>query len=122
MFGKRTAAAPAKPQPQAAPAPDVKVEAATPGAAAPAPAPTPASAPAKPKLELVTPAPVKPAEHKPADGKLQEIKVAVFNDLLEAVDLKQLGALKPDAVREEISDIVGEIIGMRALVLSAQEQ
>ena len=56
------------------------------------------------------------------DEKLQEIKVGVFNDLIEAVDLSQLAALEHSEVREEISDIVSEIIGMRSLVLSAQEQ
>jgi pilus assembly protein CpaF len=57
-----------------------------------------------------------------ADEKLQEIKISVFNDLIEAVDLAQLSTLSQDAVREEISDIVSEIISMRTLVLSAQEQ
>ena len=58
----------------------------------------------------------------PLGEKLQEIKVSVFNDLIEAVDLSQLAALEHSEVREEISDIVSEIIGMRSLVLSAQEQ
>jgi pilus assembly protein CpaF len=57
-----------------------------------------------------------------AEAKLQEIKISVFNDLIEAVDLAQLSTLTADAVREEISDIVSEIISMRSLVLSAQEQ
>jgi pilus assembly protein CpaF len=57
-----------------------------------------------------------------ADEKLQEVKISVFNDLIEAVDLAQLSTLSPEAVREEISDIVSEIISMRTLVLSAQEQ
>jgi pilus assembly protein CpaF len=63
-----------------------------------------------------------PSEIIILDEKLQEIKVKVFNDLLEAVDLSQLAALGQLEVREEISDIVGEIIGMRDFVLSAQEQ
>tara|TARA_E500000331_G_scaffold169438_1_gene163857 strand:- start:2626 stop:4158 length:1533 start_codon:yes stop_codon:yes gene_type:complete len=62
------------------------------------------------------------SEIKILDEKLQEIKVKVFNDLLEAVDLSQLAALGHIEVREEISDVVGEIIGMRDFVLSAQEQ
>jgi len=57
-----------------------------------------------------------------SDGSLAEVKVTVFNDLLEAVDLGEIGALKPEQVREEIKDIVGEIISMRGLVLSIQEQ
>ncbi|MDH5748944.1 MAG: CpaF family protein [Rhodospirillales bacterium] len=54
--------------------------------------------------------------------RLQEAKVSIFNDLIEAVDLAQLGSLSPEAAREEISDIVSEVISMRNLVLSAQEQ
>ena len=52
------------------------------------------------------------SEIKILDEKLQEIKVKVFNDLLEAVDLSQLAALGHIEVREEISDVVGEIIGI----------
>jgi pilus assembly protein CpaF len=63
-----------------------------------------------------------PQEHEPLDEKLQEIKVSVFNYLIEAVDLSQLAALEYSEVREEISDIASEIIGMRGFVLSAQEQ
>ena len=58
----------------------------------------------------------------PLDEKLQEIKVSVFNYLIEAVDLSQLASLEHSEVREEISDIASEIIGMRGFVLSAQEQ
>ena len=123
MFGKRTATTAPKPQSATVPVSPASAEGKAPDQASPAPAAAPqAHAPAKPKLELVAAEAAEAPESKPIDGKLQEVKVAVFNDLLEAVDLKQLGQLKPEAVREEISDIVGEIIGMRALVLSAQEQ
>ena len=54
--------------------------------------------------------------------RLQEIKVNIFNDLIDTVDLAGLNKLSEDAVREEISDIVSEIISMRDLVLSGQEQ
>ncbi len=58
----------------------------------------------------------------PLDDRLQEAKVSIFNDLIEAVDLAQLSSLSQDAAREEISDIVSEVISMRNMVLSAQEQ
>ncbi len=77
------------------------------GAAAPAPLP------AQPKVAR---------PRGPAEERLDEIKVSVFNSLMEAVDLAQLGQLTPDAVREEITDVVSEIIAMRSFVLSAQEQ
>ena len=54
--------------------------------------------------------------------RLQEIKINIFNDLVETVDLAGLSKLSEDAVREEISDIVSEIVSMRDLVLGNQEQ
>ncbi len=57
-----------------------------------------------------------------AKEKLDEIKIKIFNDLMEAVDLSELSALSPDQVREEINDMVSEIISMRGVVLSLQEQ
>ena len=57
-----------------------------------------------------------------AKERLQEIKVSIFNDLIDTVDLAGLNKLSEEAVREEISDIVSEIISMRDLVLNGQEQ
>ena len=57
-----------------------------------------------------------------ASDKLAEIKVVIFNDLLEAVDLAEISKLSTDQVREEISDMTAEIISMRGLVLTIQEQ
>ena len=74
----------------------------------------------------VPPAPAPPAETKPAaaadDGRFSEIKVSVFNALLDAVDLKELSKLAPDAVREELTDIISEIVNIKRFVLSANEQ
>lgn len=53
---------------------------------------------------------------------IQRIKIAVFNDLIEVVDLMKLTRLSADIVREEIGDVVGEIVGARGFVLSGQEQ
>lgn len=80
----------------------------------------------KPRMKIgeAPPEPVKEAD-KPSgqlDERLSEIKIQVFNDLLEAVDLSELGALEPDQVREEITDMVSEIISMRGLVLAVHEQ
>jgi len=62
------------------------------------------------------------AESHEAKDRLQGVKVEIFNDLVEAVDLAALGKLSEGAVRQEISDIVSEIISMRDFVLSVQEQ
>ncbi|OIQ97903.1 putative conjugal transfer proteinc [mine drainage metagenome] len=94
-FGRRNAA-------PAPPAPEV------PAPAAPAPVPAPAPAP--------------PAGGGEAERRLSDVKVTIFNDLIEAVDPTELGKLAPAQMREEISDIVSEIISMRRLVLSAAEQ
>ncbi len=91
----------------------------------PAPAADVAAAPPSPPEVEVPPAPA-PADREaaavPADDRLQEIKVSVFNDLIATVNLMQFANLSPDDVRHEISDIIVEIIGMRDFVLSAQEQ
>ncbi len=94
-FGRRNAA-------PAPPAPEV------PTPAAPAPVPAPAPAPS--------------AGGGEAERRLSDVKVTIFNDLIEAVDPTELGKLAPAQMREEISDIVSEIISMRRLVLSAAEQ
>ncbi len=120
MFGRRDAAT-AKKEPVQAPPPvelpeqDVEVAKAVTETE---------EVPEKPKLEAVPaqPEPQAAQSEGPLSEKLQEVKISVFNDLIEAVDLTQLNSLSAEAVREEISDIVGEIIGMRDLVLSAQEQ
>ena len=56
------------------------------------------------------------------DDRYVDIKANVFNALVEAVDLTALGKLSSAQVREEITDIVGEIIAMQNQVLSAVEQ
>jgi len=87
--------------------------------AAPAAKSTPATKPApQPEPAGKSAAPLS-AEAK---EKLDEIKINVFNDLMEAVDLGELSSLTAEQVREEINDMVSEIISMRGLVLSIQEQ
>ncbi|MCR4377023.1 MAG: CpaF family protein [Rhodospirillales bacterium] len=127
MFGRRGTAGPGTPPPKPfgsedKPAPAAKSE--------------PSGTPAKPKADAA-PAPKTDAKAKapqPSSGKgdktisaevkekLDAIKINVFNDLMEAVDLSELGSLSADQVREEITDMVSEIISMRGVVLSIQEQ
>jgi pilus assembly protein CpaF len=102
MFGKRNTAA----------------LAVRPAEPAPAPEPAPKAAPAQPKLAVAAPA--KPAAD--VDNRLNDIKVGVFNALLDAVDLKELVKLPPDTVREELTDIISEIVNIKKFVLSAAEQ
>ncbi|MCH7550213.1 MAG: CpaF family protein [Proteobacteria bacterium] len=101
----------------------------------PEPEPQPESEAAEPEP---APEPAKPGPPQPtvteelmgtdtaataaASERLAEIKVLVFNDLLEAVDLAEISKLEQDQVREEITDMTAEIISMRGLVLTVQEQ
>ncbi len=80
----------------------------------------PAESPAKTtaRSAVVVPA----AARAESDQRLTEIKIAIFNDLIDSVDPTELAKLDPAQVREEISDIVAEIISMRNMVLSAAEQ
>ena len=49
-------------------------------------------------------------------------KSMIFGALIEAIDLSQLARLDAEAAREEIRDIVSEIIGLKNIVLSIAEQ
>jgi pilus assembly protein CpaF len=98
----------------------------------------PASAPSRAEPEAVAPPREEPSAPRPqeaaggkgdaaalfggAEDRYNEIKQTIFSALVEAVDLTELSKLDSSQVREEITDIVGEIIAMRSLVLSASEQ
>ncbi|MGY2047230.1 CpaF family protein [Methylobacterium sp. JK268] len=49
-------------------------------------------------------------------------KSMIFGALIEAIDLAQLARLEADAAREEIRDIVTEIIALKSVVMSIAEQ
>ena len=49
-------------------------------------------------------------------------KSLIFGALIEAIDLTQLSRLDAETAREEIRDIVTEIIGLKNIVLSIAEQ
>jgi len=65
------------------------------------------------------------AEVKPARQRSEEfydIKSTVFNALIDTIDLTQLAKLDADSAREEIRDIVAEIIQLKNVVMSIAEQ
>jgi pilus assembly protein CpaF len=122
MFGKRTdtgsspntglppspaAAAAAQAAPPAATIPDLQL-----GAKTAAPAAAPRSAP-PPQL---------PAEARPKSENYYDIKSTIFNALIDAIDLTQLAQLDRGAARDEIRDIVNEIIAIKDVVMSIAEQ
>ncbi|MBF0094166.1 MAG: CpaF family protein, partial [Alphaproteobacteria bacterium] len=81
-----------------------------------------APAPPQPAAPPPPPPPSAQPQKDGADERLSDIKINIFNDLIDSVDLTEISKLDPAQVREEISDIVSEIISMRNLVLSQAEQ
>jgi pilus assembly protein CpaF len=107
------------PAPSASPvAPDPQ-RAAAPETAAPAPAPAVAAQPrpqAKPQPEPVTvKAPQRSQEY-------YATKASIFNALVEAIDLSLLTRLSAEEAREEIRDVVNDIIALKNVVMSISEQ
>ena len=51
-----------------------------------------------------------------------QTKSMIFGALIEAIDLAQLSRLDAEAAREEIRDIVNEIIALKNVVMSISEQ
>ena len=104
------------------------------------PAAAPAAAPAaKPELpQAAAPAmtaPVAPAAPQPVakpprktnvlEEKSEEYydtKSSVFSALIDTIDLGQLAQMETEAAREEIRDIVNDIISIKNLVMSIAEQ
>jgi len=83
----------------------------------------PASAPRSAPL-MVTPTP-KAQVARVADNRSEDyyqIKTTIFSALIDTIDLAQLAQLDPDSAREEIRDIVNEIISIKAVVMSIAEQ
>jgi pilus assembly protein CpaF len=119
MFGKRSetstpqnppqAVSPGAAPPAAAQAtfvPDVKVQTQNRVAAATAP----------------KPAPHAHVDHGKRSENYYDIKSTIFNALIDAIDLTQLAQLDRDAARDEIRDIVNEIIALKDVVMSIAEQ
>ncbi|WP_457106814.1 CpaF family protein [Methylobacterium sp. P5_C11] len=101
------------------------------GGASAAPAPIPqtrAAAPTMPVLRdsaapAARPAPAPPVVVETARSEdYYRTKSLIFGALIEAIDLTQLSRLDAETAREEIRDIVTEIIGLKNIVLSIAEQ
>jgi pilus assembly protein CpaF len=125
VFGKRstieahpTQGAPATPRPPSAP-PQTPAERLAPMPAAGLGAPV-LSAPATP-ARVATQPPVVAIDNRRSEG-YYETKGTVFGALIEAIDLSQLARLDAESAREEIRDIVNEIIAIKNIVMSISEQ
>src|SRR5499426_662921 len=111
MFGKRPGAGGVETAPRPKPA-------APQPAAAKSAAPPPAAPAPKPR-EVAPPPPVAIDSRS---EQYYEIKTTIFNALIDTIDLAQLAQLEADAAREEIRDIVNEIIAIKNIVMSISEQ
>jgi pilus assembly protein CpaF len=95
-------------------------------ASAPEPSPGAMAASAPP---AVSSPPLSPARAAPApviaerrSENYYQVKATIFGALIEAIDLSQLAKLDAESAREEIRDIINEIIAIKNVVLSIAEQ
>jgi pilus assembly protein CpaF len=122
MFGKRQsfggntpgAAEPPRPQPSA--------PSTLPAATAPASVPKPVVDASLNRLRSDDIVDVRSAEAIQRDKEYFQTKSAIFNALIDSIDLSQLATMDQEAAREEIRDIVAEIIALKSIVMSISEQ
>ena len=127
-FGKRSANAlkppPQSPQ-QAKPAARPAQPPASPKAAS-GPPPLPgAAAPGQKPVALKPPPDMEKERVHKVDTRSEEYystKTTIFNALIDTIDLGQLAQLDAESAREEIRDIVVEIISIKNVVMSISEQ
>ena len=120
MFGKRTEGSAVKPALPQAPQPAMPAALSAPAAAIPDLGMPPATAgfgaqsprAAAPQTSLPAgqpePRKAEPAFNNRRSENYYDIKGTIFNALIDAIDLTQLGQLDRDAARDEIRDIVND--------------
>jgi pilus assembly protein CpaF len=141
MFGRRSGSdvpqpvkrgLPAQPLPQSTPQrADSGPAPRTPAHAAPGKGPSPAQGqPSAAKFQSQktpatfeeAPGPTEAQVSRRHSEEYYDVKTTVFNALIDTIDLTQLAKLDADAAREEIRDIVSEIIQLKNVVMSIAEQ
>ncbi len=139
MFGKRQGPGPTEPEktPSASEQKPAQAASAGPRLIASQPAPKrPTPAPAAPAAKAAAPKPsaVKATAAAPPKAapeplvvsnhtdEYYETKTAIFNTLIDTIDLSQLAQMDVEGARSEIRDIVSEIIGLKNVVMSISEQ
>ena len=114
MFGRRTEGQPVARKPASAPA------SAEPARAAAHAAPAAPKAPAPKPVAAAKPAAPRTSDHR--SENYYQIKTTIFNALIDTIDLTQLAQLDAESAREEIRDIVNEILSIKNVVMSISEQ
>ena len=115
MFGRRSNE----------PSPPKRVTLQSPAPQAPM-APAEPQAASQPRQQQAAAAPPRPEPIVETQRKHSEeyydVKTTVFNALIDTIDLTQLAKLDSIAAREEIRDIVSEIVQIKNVVMSISEQ
>jgi len=125
MFGKRqafggnTPGAAEAPRPQASPTPATALATTSPTRVE---VPKPVVDAAANRLRNDEIVDVRSAEAIQRDKEYFQTKSAIFNALIDSIDLSQLATMDQEAAREEIRDIVAEIIALKSIVMSISEQ
>jgi pilus assembly protein CpaF len=65
---------------------------------------------------------VRSPEAAARDKEYFQTKSAIFNALIDSIDLSQLATMEQESAREEIRDIVAEIIALKSIIMSISEQ
>jgi pilus assembly protein CpaF len=111
-----------RPAPAAAPQPDAG-RAAFPSSGLGAPLLSPPLAPGRAGAAgPATPPPLPSPVDSRRSESYYDTKSTIFGALIEAIDLAQLARLDAESSREEIRDIVNEIISIKNIVMSISEQ
>lgn len=106
MFGKRSAGTTVTPKPVGR----------APAALQPVPRKPEPAQPVIEERKIAT------AEAPTRSEEYYQMKSMIFGALIEAIDLSQLAKLDSESAREEIRDIINEIISLKNVVLSIAEQ
>ncbi|PLX38725.1 MAG: protein kinase [Hyphomicrobiales bacterium] len=80
--------------------------------------PAPVEAPAPEPLLSYDQAP----RSKQRSENYYDVKTSIFSALIDTIDLSQLAKLDQESAREEIRDVVSEIIALKNVVMSISEQ
>ncbi|AYG64846.1 MULTISPECIES: CpaF family protein [unclassified Rhizobium] len=122
MFGKRGNEGPAKSGGTTPPPAPARAPAAT-APAASAVLIEPSRDSAQQRQQVAPPPMQTPSRRRPArTEEYYDTKSQVFSALIDTIDLSQLSKLGPEAAREEIRDIVNDIITIKNFAMSISEQ
>jgi len=122
MFGKRGGSSGGNDFGRTVPEQKIESPATSPQQATPSKSPSVQSATAKAKVEKAPPIATPSAPLREKTEEYYDTKSSVFSALIDTIDLSQLARMDPETAREEIRDIVNDIISIKNLAMSISEQ